>query len=393
MSQSGYNPFEDDSDSDFAPESPSNESDLFGDDSIFGDGWPVEEPDDFSEVNGTTTTKPTPLERPRTPAPPSTPQPPAPEVPTTPRIIKTEPDADIIDDPLKNVKPTDFGDFTPQTSRFVAPSADAVLTVPSKQSAHTKLDAPADPGEPKRSKKEQRNNDKIARRAAKVEKKKSEKRLTKQEKTTEKPPKKAAPAPKKRSLTKISTAAAVVVLLGVGAGGLYWMNTSLTSPGESTTASAAEPTTSEPVVTSTTAVPEITPQDKLDSTVAATCERAGGTFADGDTSTPEKTIQGFNYSYFTKKDAVSTATYLDDGLFDSVESLQEGIDHPANGDAFCITISPESETVFDVGVTEFVRPDTVDDEVVSWRTDQTVTVEKQGEAWKIVEQSINTSNA
>lgn len=402
MNRDEYDPFADDSDApSLFPDSSLHAEDppsIFGEDTtdIFGDDISDEDGGDDWTEGPIEHTDPTPsppaLVSPEPPEPPAPPAPPS--APPTPRIIRVEDNPKNIDDLLADVSPVDFGDFTPRTTRFVAPNPDEVLNVPSKNSAPTSNNT-ADGKEKATDSKENRavekREEKLARRAAKVTAKEAQenKKKEKQKKTTP-----AADTRKKNH--KASTVAAVTVLLAVLGGGVMWINTSMNSENSPAPVLVAEedtpPQTPEPSSTPAS-TPTATPQEKLDSVVEATCSRSKGSFTDGDSTTAEGAIRGFNHGYFAAKDAKNAASYLDDGLYDSLESLQVGIDHPENGDAYCVTITPSGGNVFEVGVTEFVRPDNADDSVVSWRTDQTVTVRETEGEWKIVEQVINTASA
>lgn len=386
MTRDEYDPFADDSDA----TSPFPESSLHADDppSIFDedgeDDW-IEEPID-------PTPSPPELVSPDQPEPPLVPSPPV--AAPSPRIIRVEDNPQKIDDLLANVSPTDFGDFTPRTTRFVAPTPDKVLNVPSKNAAPNSsntADGKKITADGKENRVVEKREEKLARRTAKIAAKEAQegKKKEKQKKT-------ALAADTRKKNHKVSTVAAVTVLLTVLGGGVMWINASLNSGNNPTPALAVEeetsPQTPEPSPTPAP-TPTVTPQEKLDSVVEATCSRSGGSFTDGDSSTAEGAIRGFNHGYFAAKDAEKAASYLDDGLYDSLESLQVGIDHPENGDAYCVTVVQSGGNVFEVGVTEFVRPDSADDSVVSWRTDQTVTVRETEGEWKIVEQVINTASA
>lgn len=161
-----------------------------------------------------------------------------------------------------------------------------------------------------------------------------------------------------------------------------------------TSATAAGVTSPQDSAPSEPAAPANTPEAKLLQVVNSRCIGGAGnetvTNDPGSASSAIGAIQGFNYAYFTEKDAELAAEYLDRSMYNSISSLQEGIDSDQNGDAYCLHIEPINRTTYSVGVVEFVEPETADGDVLSWRTDQQITLERKGDEWVIVKQAIES---
>lgn len=154
----------------------------------------------------------------------------------------------------------------------------------------------------------------------------------------------------------------------------------------------SEAQTSTPTSSSSTAA---APQNDFDSYVASHCREATEsgettTRANGDGSTPLEAIKGFNYAYFTLKDAQAATEFLDSSMYKSVSSLQEGINHPDNGDSYCLHVQDSDSDVYKVSVIEFVKPKSDGEKPQMWKTDQSVTVKQDGNKWVISGQEITS---
>lgn len=185
----------------------------------------------------------------------------------------------------------------------------------------------------------------------------------------------------------------LVVVAGLGVA-LFQRGGDSTPELPDTSATAAGVTSPQDSGPAEPAAPVDTPEAKLLQVVNSRCSGGVGnetvTNEQGSSSTAMGAVQGFNYAYFTEKDAEAAAEFLDRSMYDSISSLQAGIDSDQNGDAYCLHIEPISRTTYAVGVVEFVEPETADGDVLSWRTDQQVTLERKGDEWVIVKQAIES---
>ena len=192
----------------------------------------------------------------------------------------------------------------------------------------------------------------------------------------------------------VATAAIMVPsgmkLYSVAQGAFAQEEATVSMPSEGTESSATQ---SSPLTSSSTST--LAPQDSFDSYVAERCQEATSsgettTRANGDGSTPVEAIQGFNYAYFTLRDAQAASEFLDSSMYKSVSSLQEGINHPDNGDGYCLHIQDSGSNIFKVSVIEFVKPTSEGQDPQMWKTDQTVTVKQNGNKWVISGQEITS---
>lgn len=331
---------------------------------------------------------------------------PAPKTSPAPKIVSAQIDDDLdgIDDPddLDAVDPESFGDYTARRGLFTAPRAEDVMVNPPKRNLERPKHAASAPSdgddEQEPNDTNARTREKDTRRKTKAETRErgaTQRRKEAEEDHGEEPQADDSPAPKNRR-RPIIAAAGLAAVAGIGAVAFIGMNRagddSAVSAATNETTSAISETPEAAAPPSTEEASADTAAGKLARVVSSACAAEDHTNDDGNPNSPEGAIQGFNYAYFTAKDAEQTARFLDDGLYDSVDSLQEGIDHPDNGDAYCLQIE-ETDTPeqFDVEVTEYVTPDTADGEVLSWRTSQTLTLESDdGGDWRIVEQAIRS---
>ena len=112
------------------------------------------------------------------------------------------------------------------------------------------------------------------------------------------------------------------------------------------------------------------------------------TNSNGDGSSGVEAIKGFNYAYFTLKDAEEAVKYLDAAMYSNVRTLQTGIDNGDNGDGYCLRVRGGEGDVFDVSVVEFAKPSVSGGEVQTWRTDQKITVKQNEGKWVIANQTV-----
>ncbi len=293
----------------------------------------------------------------------------------SPTVIQPD-DEDTEDDYEASAE--DFGDFTPRRTRFEAPRHEDVLL-------HSARKRSRDDGQMTNAeRREQRRNERIANKQARVEAKRSAVDTD-------------DPAPTRRKNTQaISTAAGILAVLGLIGGGSWYLtsynddNSQATAAEASATLStSAHPMDSDPTTAAVPAVGEGEAPNELYAAIADACSEAGGTSENGDTSTPENAILGFNYAYFAEKNAESATRYLSDEMYNTVATLQNGIDDPENGDAHCTIIHPTDDpAVFEVEIQEFVNPAAEDQPITSWTTKQRVTLEEADGGWRIVEQSL-----
>lgn len=192
----------------------------------------------------------------------------------------------------------------------------------------------------------------------------------------------------------VATAAIMVPsgmkLYSVAQGAFSQEETSISMPSGGAESSGTQ---SSPLTNSS--APTLAPQDSFDSYIAERCQEATSsgettTRANGDGSTPVEAIKGFNYAYFTLRDAQAASEFLDSSMYKSVASLQEGINHPDNGDGYCLHIQDSESSTFTVSVIEFVKPTSEGQDPQMWKTDQTVTVKQNGNKWVISGQEITS---
>lgn len=192
----------------------------------------------------------------------------------------------------------------------------------------------------------------------------------------------------------VATAAIMVPsgikLYSVAQGAFSQEETSISMPSGGAESSGTQ---SSPLTNSS--APTLAPQDSFDSYIAERCQEATSsgettTRANGDGSTPVEAIKGFNYAYFTLRDAQAASEFLDSSMYKSVSSLQEGINHPDNGDGYCLHIQDSESSTFTVSVIEFVKPTSEGQDPQMWKTDQTVTVKQNGNKWVISGQEITS---
>lgn len=298
---------------------------------------------------------------------------PAPERRThTPAVI--QPDDDEDDDLAVDAE--EFDDFTPRRTRFEAPRHEDVLVSSAKK--RPRDEDQLTPAE----RKAKRREDKIERKRARAEAKQ------------EPPSESDAPARPKKKQTA-ATAAGVVLILGAVAGGGWYLTASDDVPAQVASTEQAEAPTS-----SASAVDSESPGEARDDAsapvghelyevITPACEEAGGTNSDADASSAEGAIRAFNYAYFAAKSAEMAAPFLHDDMYNTVDTLQEGIDNPENGDAHCTIItSTDDLTRFEVEIQEFVAPAAEGEPITSWSTRQEVKLENADGRWQIVSQSL-----
>lgn len=291
----------------------------------------------------------------------------------SPSVIQPDDDEDEDD---YEVDAEDFDDFTPRRTRFAAPSHEDVLVDSARK--HPRDDGQLTPAE----RRAQRRDEKIANRQARIEAKKSAAASGE-----------SAP-PRRKNRQTVVTALGLFLIVGIVAGGTYTLLSLNDEPTQSASAentitpsTSARPTDSAPATTVEAATDD-SPND-LYTVIADACAEAGGTSEGGDNTSPEGAIRGFNHAYFGEKNATVAATFLGDGMYNTVETLQDGIDNPENGDAHCAIITPTDDpATFDVEIQEFVSPATEGDPITSWSTKQIVKLEESEGAWRILEQSL-----
>lgn len=248
-------------------------------------------------------------------------------------------------------------------------------------------------------KREQLQQEKAEKEQLKQQKKaeREQKRLLRKEVAAQKSAEKAESSHDGRRKAIAGIGALAAVAVGIPAAvGLYSVvqrgsdaaETAAAAPSSAPTSASAP---ADPAKAST--APVDAPEKAFEDYVAQRCQETSGggetvTRANGDGSTAVDAIKGFNYAYFTLKDAEAATKFLDSSMYKSVESLQQGINHPDNGDGYCLHIQDSTSNVYKVSLIEFLKPDGPGSEIKMWKTDQNVTVKNNGGRWVMSGQEI-----
>jgi len=286
--------------------------------------------------------------------------------------------------------PEDFGDYTPRKTRFSPPSEELIFgaTTPAKTSRRTDREDSDDARQEKREERERKKEEKRREREQHREERQQRREEKRREREQHRKEKATASAngadrettPVKRGAATIIGVAAVIFL--VTGCSLYLFNKADNNP-TVTAASTTPPASSQPT---TSAAPD--PATVLAETANKACAEHGGRNGEGDRSTPEGTIEGLNHAYYVTKDAKQAAYFLDKEMYASVEGLQEGIDTPTNGDAFCVVINPVEgkPDTFTVELTQFFTPAEGETTAESDTQQQEITVANSPDGWYITNQ-------
>ena len=275
-----------------------------------------------------------------------------------PEVINADDDATEEDEWIDEALETEFHDYAPRATRFAAPRAEDVRV--DDGGASSKAEAKA-------------------------------------EKRSQPPaPEPAAPSPaeedtrtpsNRKAKGSLVVAAAVVGVVAVGGG---WAAVKAVSGGdddkEQAQAQSAAPESPDEKSPSENSPSEKTAQQEPDfqAVAAKQCKSSGGTAEDGDGSSPEGAIKAFNHAYYVDKSAKEAVKYLDSAMYDSEDALQKGIDDDGNGDAYCLKIDKgQEDNQFKVTLTEFMEPAKKGDKPETRKTDQVITLAKDGKDWKV----------
>lgn len=291
----------------------------------------------------------------------------------------------------------EYHDYSQRPTRFAAPRVEDVLVDdgPStrEQKRAEKRSAKADE---KLVKKQAREDEKRKRREARGQaqaeqreeraERKAKKRETKKQRNEAKPASADAgvsDGEKKSRKQGVAVAAAVGLVTVAGLGGFLALKN-----GSDADQSVAQEQTS-PVAPSSAASSSAASDTPVDfKTVAADeCKAAGGTADNAKSTSAEGAIKAFNYAYYVDKDAREAVKFLDKAMYDSVESLQSGIDDSGNGDAHCLKIEPKGGDKFAVTLIEYMES-ADGDKPESRESKQTITTVKDGDAYKIKQISV-----
>ena len=132
-----------------------------------------------------------------------------------------------------------------------------------------------------------------------------------------------------------------------------------------------------------------TPQQVLSETVAAECEEGKRgkttiTRADGSADTPEGALKGFQYAYYSERDAIKATSYLDKGVYSSVDEFQDAIDSSPQGTQYCLEYFPDQRRdTFNVKVTVFQPPSGTESEPETDTIKQKMTLSQEDNKWVI----------
>lgn len=337
-----------------------------------------------------------------------------------PEVINADDDTAEEDEWIDEALETEFHDYAPRATRFAAPRAEDVRV--DDGGASSKAEAKAEKRsskaddrltrrqqreEEKRQRKAERDAAKAeeaakrkARKAEEAERRREEKeakRAAKAEKRSQPPASEpAAPSPaeedtrtpsNRKAKGALVIAAAVVGVVAVGGG---WAAVKAVSGGdddkEQAQAQSTAPESPDEKSPSENSPSEKTAQQEPDfqAVAAKQCKSSGGTAEDGDGSSPEGAIKAFNHAYYVDKSAKEAVKYLDSAMYDSEDALQKGIDDDGNGDAYCLKIDKgQEDNQFKVTLTEFMEPAKKGDKPETRKTDQVITLAKDGKDWKV----------
>lgn len=354
--------------------------------------------DDVEPAPTATPPQPAPQPAPRQPAPQPKKQQPE-------EIIDADAD-DFEEDEIDEDNTPVFRDYAPRPTRFTAPTAADVMaddadihkpdSKPSKPSRAADKEAEraarrqereeakqqklAEKEEAKRQKQAEREERNAARKAAKDEAKQAKEQ-------TAAPTEPKTPRDKTKKSPAVAVAAGLLVLAGIGGGGYLF----LTGNNDDAVV-AQEPennTDTEDAVDTATSGDSSAQEPTFAEVAAQKCQESGGTSENGDGSTPEGAIRAFNHAYYVDKSAEEAIKYLGDEMYDSEESLQEGIDHEGNGDAYCLTIEDgDQDNQYSVQLTEYMEPERASADPEARVTDQTMTM-TDDDGWKVKSISID----
>lgn len=294
----------------------------------------------------------------------------------------------------------EYHDYSQRPTRFAAPRVEDVLVDdgPStrEQRRAEKRSAKADEKlvkkqareDEKRKRKEARSQAQAEKLEARAERE-AKKREAKKQRNESKPAKPASTdaggseGEKKSRKQGIAVAAGVGLLAVAGIGGFLALKN-----GSDADQSVAQEQ-SRPAATSSAASGAAASDTPVDfKTVAADeCKAAGGTADNAKPTSAEGAIKAFNYAYYVDKDAREAVKFLDKAMYDSVESLQSGIDDSGNGDAHCLKIEPKGGDKFAVTLIEYMES-ADGDKPESRESKQTITTVKDGDAYKIKQISV-----
>lgn len=313
-----------------------------------------------------------------------------------PEVINADDDLDD-DESYEAALPDEYHDYSQRPTRFAAPRVEDVLVDdgPSakEQRRAEKRSAKADEKlvkkqareDAKRKRKEARGQAQAEQREERAERK-AKKRETKKQRNEAKPASADAgvsDGEKKSRKQGVAVAAAVGLVTVAGLGGFLALKN-----GSDADQSVAQEQTS-PVAPSSAASSSAASDTSVDfKTVAADeCKAAGGTADNAKSTSAEGAIKAFNYAYYVDKDAREAVKFLDKAMYDSVESLQSGIDDSGNGDAHCLKIEPKGGDKFAVTLIEYMES-ADGDKPESRESKQTITTVKDGDAYKIKQISV-----
>lgn len=313
---------------------------------------------------------------------PAAPQSPSQSQPQEPEEV-IDADGDYFDDDdIDDYEPPIFNDFTPRPTRFTAPTADDVLA---DDAGVGKTNHKADKEAAKAARRQERKEAKEAKLAAKEEAKR-QKRAAVQE---AKPPvevERETPRKKETNRHGLFVAAGIAFLAVAGVGS--YMSLSGQNDDQVVAQDSAETVEESSTVDTATNGESAVEEPTFAELASQKCQEAGGTDADGDGSSPEGAIRAYNHAYYVDKSAAETSKYLDDAMYDSVASLQAGIDDKRNGDAYCLKIEKTNEdNRFEVQLIEYMEPNHATDSPETRVTDQVLTM-ADDDGWKVKSMSI-----
>lgn len=305
-----------------------------------------------------------------------------------------------------------FDDFTPRRVRFAAPAvedvmADGLATPRSgEDKAARRAEASAKREEDKRARAEQREQEKEAKLAEKQarqqekERLKAEKEAEKERKRAERQERKEMAAARKvesgdasargGNRAVLASAAGVLVVAGLAFAGLKGLGilggddedpATHAAVTEAATTAAPSPVSEASEVSEVETSAAVEPKG-LAELAGEACKKSGGTSEQGDGATAEGAIKAFNHAYYTQKSAAEAVKFLDKAMYESEDALQQGIDHPGNGDFYCLKIDKGAQpNVFNVTLTEFLGEKA--GELDTRETKQGITVGEDGGSWKV----------